>query len=146
MRPGSQAGEMLRAGLRAHAAAGASYRAPTTPASPSAQRLHLLRVGAIALSLLCGLGAAGCGMFEQGLLLSEPNAVIAPMSLSVDSVPAGAQAQVREGSSCRTPCEHSVTAMGPFMVDFELKGYEPQSAEVILAAANPEDISAGIRL
>jgi hypothetical protein len=131
---------MLRASLRAHAAAGASHTAA------SAQRAGVRPLGAIALSLLCGLGAAGCGISEQGLLMSEPNAAISPMSLRVDSVPSGAQAQVRDGSSCRTPCEISVTPMGPFMVDFALKGYEPQSAEVILAADNPEDISAGIRL
>jgi hypothetical protein len=148
MRPGSQAGEMLRASLCAHAAVAASHAAPTTSTSTSAQRAGVspLRVGAIALSLLCGLGAAGCGLSQQGLLMSEPNAAIAPMSLAVDSVPAGADAQVRDGSSCRTPCELHVTAMGPFMVDFVLKGYEPQSAEVILAAVNPEDVSAGIRL
>jgi hypothetical protein len=31
-------------------------------------------------------------------------------------------------------------------VEFTLKGYEPQSAEVVLAALNPKDLPAGIRL
>jgi hypothetical protein len=139
---------MLRAGLRGHAAAVVSQTAPRASTSMSAQcaGVRFLGVGAIWLSLLCGLGASGCGISQQGLLMSEPNAAIAPMSLIVDSVPSGAEARIRDGSSCHTPCELSIMPMGPFMVDFTLQGYEPQSAEVILAPIDPEDISAGIRL
>jgi hypothetical protein len=139
---------MSRAGLRGHAAAVVSQTAPRASTSMSAQCAggRFLGVGAIWLSLLCGLGASGCGISQLGPLMSEPNATIAPMSLIVDSVPSGAEARIRDGSSCHTPCELSIMPMGPFMVDFTLQGYEPQSAEVILAAVNPEDISAGIRL
>ena len=35
---------------------------------------------------------------------------------------------------------------GPFVVEFTLRNHEPQSVQVVLAASNPEDISAGIRL
>jgi hypothetical protein len=148
MRPGSQAGEKPRASLLAHAAAVASQPAPTASTSTSAQRaaVRSLGVGAISLLLLCGFGAAGCSISQQSLLISEPKAAMAPMSLIVDTVPSGAEARIPDGSSCYTPCELSVTPTGPFVVEFTLKGYEPQSAKVILAAANPENISAGIRL
>ena len=148
MRSGGEAGEISRAGLRGHAAAVVSQTAPRASTSMSAQCAggRFLGVGAIWLSLLCGLGASGCGISQLGPLMSEPNATIAPISLILDSVPSGAEARIRDGSSCHTPCELSIMPMGPFMVDFTLQGYEPQSAEVILAAVNPEDISAGIRL
>jgi hypothetical protein len=105
-----------------------------------------LGIGAISLSLFCGLGAAGCNISPSTLLMPEPNPAIATMSLIVDTIPSGAQAGIRDGSSCRTPCELPVTPMGPFMVDFALKDHEPQSVQVVLAASNPEDISTGVRL
>jgi hypothetical protein len=102
-------------------------------------------MAAIFSSLLCGLGASGCGM-DPSVLMASPKGSVAPMLLMVDTVPSGAQAQARNGMSCQTPCELTVTAMGPFMVDFTLKNYEPLSVEVVLAPLNPSDLSAGIRL
>jgi hypothetical protein len=80
------------------------------------------------------------------LLATLPSEPITAMSLVVDTVPSGAQARVREGASCITPCELAVTPMGPFMVDFTLKNHEPQSVQVILAALYEADPSGGIRL
>src|ERR1700687_1476572 len=117
MRPGSQGGETVRAGVLAHGDAVASHATPTASTSMFAQRaaVRSFGVGAISLSLLCGLGAAGCSISPE--TLSEPKAAIAPMSLIVDTRPSGSEARIRDGSSCRTPCELSVTPMGPFMVD-----------------------------
>ena len=87
----------------------------------------------------------GCDI-SPSALTSDPKSAIAPMSLTMESVPSGAQAQIRGGSSCRTPCELTVRPTGPFVVEFTLRNHEPQSVQVVLAASNPEDISAGIRL
>jgi PEGA domain len=96
------------------------------------------------MAFLCAACAGACTMPMSGIL--DRNAGIAPISLTVDSVPSGAEARTRDGASCVTPCELTITPMGPFKVEFMLKGYEPQSAEVVLAALNPNDLSAGIRL
>jgi len=42
------------------------------------------------------------------------------MSLVIDTVPSGAEARIRDGASCYTPCELTVSPMGPFMVDLIL--------------------------
>ena len=107
--------------------------------------LRLRRTGALAMTLLWGAGMAGCGI-SPSALTSDPKSAIAPMSLTMESVPSGAQAQIRGGSSCRTPCELTMRPTGPFVVEFTLRNHEPQSVQVVLAASNPEDISAGIRL
>src|SRR3974390_934680 len=107
--------------------------------------LRLRRTGKVAMTLLWGAGTAGCGI-SPSALTSEPKSAIAPMSLTMESVPSGAQAQIRGGSSCRTPCELTLRPTGPFVVEFTLRNHDPQSVQVVPAASNPEDISAGIRL
>src|SRR3974390_1221600 len=107
--------------------------------------LRLRRTGTVAMTLLWGAGTAGCGI-SPSALTSEPKSAIAPMSLTMQSVPSGAQAQIHGGSGCRTPCELTVRPTGPFVVEFTLGNHEPQSVQVVLAASNPEDISAGILL
>jgi hypothetical protein len=87
----------------------------------------------------------GCSV-ASSLVTSDSTPAIAAMSLMVESVPAGAEARIRGGASCRTPCELAITPMGPFMVDFTLRDHEAQFVQVVLAASNPYDISAGIRL
>jgi hypothetical protein len=109
-------------------------------------RFHCSRTIAVTVSLvLCGLGAAGCSL-APSILVSQSPPGGAAMSLTVDTVPPGAQARIRDGVSCRTPCELTVTPMGPFMVDFTLKNYEPRSVEVVLAPSDSAEPSAGIRL
>jgi hypothetical protein len=145
MRVGSR--QALRSCMIACANANASHSAisaRTSTSGPSAS-LRLRRTGAVAMTLLWGAGMAGCGI-SPSALTSEPKSAIAPMSLTMQSVPSGAQAQIHGGSSCRTPCELTVRPTGPFVVEFTLSNHEPQSVQVVLAASNPEDISAGIRL
>jgi hypothetical protein len=101
-------------------------------------------MAAIFSSLLCGLGTSGCSM-DPSILMATPKGSVAPMLLIVDTLPSGGQAQVRNGMSCQTPCELTVTPMGPFMVDFTFKKYEPLSVEVVLAPLSLSDLSAGIR-
>jgi hypothetical protein len=123
--------------------------AANDPVAAPAWCRRSLAVGAIFSALLCGLGASGQGIDPSTLpsnLLAAPNRDIAPILLIVDTIPSGAQAQIRKGMSCQTPCELTVTPMGPFKVDFTLKGYEPQSAEIVLAPLDPSDLSAGVRL
>jgi PEGA domain len=150
MRRGSRREKVLGPGVPAHTDVAASCTAKTASRALFAQHagIRALAIGVVALSVLSGLSAAGCSSstFETNLPTSNPNPAIAALSLMVESVPPGAEARIRNGSSCRTPCELTVTPMGPFVVDLTLRDYEPQSVEVILAASNPADISAGIRL
>ena len=104
-----------------------------------------LAASAISVLLPWVLGMGGCSV-APSLLTSESKPATAVMSLMVESVPPGAEARIRDGASCRTPCQLAITPMGPFMVDFTLQDQEAQSVEVVLAASNPDDISAGIRL
>jgi hypothetical protein len=98
----------------------------------------------IALALTCAFCAGGCGLSESSLL--EHSATIAPMSLVIDTVPSGAEARIRGGASCYTPCELTVSPIGPFTVELSLSNYQSQSVEVVLVPANPRDLSAGVRL
>jgi hypothetical protein len=98
----------------------------------------------IALALTCALSAAGCGLSESSLL--EHSATIAPMSLMIETIPSGAEARIRDGASCYTPCELTVSPMGPLTVELSLHNYQSQSVEVVLVPANPRDLSAGVRL
>ena len=145
MRVGSR--EALRSCIIARANASASCSAISTRTSTLGHcaSLRLRRTGTVAMILLWGAGVVGCGI-SPSALTSEPKSAITPMSLTMESVPSGAQAQIRGGSSCRTPCELTVRPTGPFVVEFTLRNHEPQSVQVVLAASNPEDISAGIRL
>ena len=145
MRVGSR--EALRSCMIARANASASCSAISTRTSTLGHcaSLRLRRTGTVAMILLWGAGVVGCGI-SPSALTSEPKSAITPMSLTMESVPSGAQAQIRGGSSCRTPCELTVRPTGPFVVEFTLRNHEPQSVQVVLAASNPEDISAGIRL
>ena len=145
MRVGSR--EALRSCMIARANASASCSAISTRTSTLGHcaSLRLRRTGTVAMILLWGAGVVGCGI-SPSALTSEPKSAITPMSLTMESVPSGAQAQIRGGSSCRTPCELTLRPTGPFVVEFTLRNHEPQSVQVVLAASNPEDISAGIRL
>ena len=145
MRHGSR--EALRSCMLACANASPSHSAifARTSTLGHCPVLRLGRTGAVAMTLLWGAGMAGCGI-SPSALTSDPKSAIAPMSLTMESVPSGAQAQIHGGSSCRTPCELTVRPTGPFVVEFTLRNHEPQSVQVVLAASNPEDISAGIRL
>jgi hypothetical protein len=146
MRSGPTSGGRRRSGVLAPAEAQAFCDARVLVAAIRHPAALFRPVGGFWRSLLIAAGLGGCGIAEQQLLMPHLKEV-APVSLMVESVPSGAEARIREdGSSCLTPCELTVRPMGPFIVDFALKDHEPQSAEVILALANPEDDAAGVRL
>src|SRR5262245_55661255 len=130
MRREQRPADLLRGCGRAHA------DAPATATRRTGCRP--LAVGAISVALAWGLGMGGCSV-APSLLTSDSTPAIAAISLMVESVPPGAEARVRDGASCRTPCQLAITPMGPFMVDFTLRDHEAQSVQVVLAASNPDD-------
>jgi hypothetical protein len=68
------------------------------------------------------------------------------MSLVIETIPTGAEARIRDGASCYTPCELTVMPMGPLTVELSLQNYQSELVEVVLVPANPHDLSAGVRL
>jgi hypothetical protein len=51
-------------------------------------------------------------------------------ALRIESEPAGADAKLSSGQSCRTPCELPVQAGGELSVTVALNGYQPQTVSV----------------
>jgi PEGA domain len=141
---------ILRAGLLAPGTLTSCRMADSVPSTggPCASSTWHLAVRPlhIGLVLLWGMCAAGCDLSQPGLFLSGPKPNLAQVSLVIDSRPPGAEARVREGPSCRTPCQLELAPMGPFVVDFTLKGHEPQSVEVVLTDVSPTVFPRGVRL
>lgn len=77
------------------------------------------------------LGLAGCGSLSvpglDSLTPTPPS-----MTLSLESLPAGAEARTSLGPSCRTPCSVSVPRTENFSVTFTLDRYLPQTVPVRL--------------
>jgi hypothetical protein len=63
------------------------------------------------------------------------------MTVRFESEPAGAEAKVASGESCRTPCSLPLAVTGQFNTTFTLEGYQPQTvtAEVFPPEIPRED-------
>jgi hypothetical protein len=90
----------------------------------------------IIVIVAAGLGLAGCSSFSMPeMFKSTPPAV----TVQLESLPAGADAQTSTGQSCKTPCSVSVTADNNFTVTFALPKYQSETVpvQVIRDPANP---------
>jgi len=94
----------------------------------------------------CGLALSACNAgFMQGMpsLPALPRFDTGsffgpqPITVRVDSNPAGAEATAPAGGSCRTPCSLVVKTTGDFTVHLALAGYQPQAVPVKVLP--PED-------
>src|SRR5436190_19145453 len=74
------------------------------------------------------LGLAGCSSLSSSLDSLKPAPT--PVTLQLDSVPAGADARTSLGPSCRTPCSLPVTPDGNFSVSYTLDKFAPLSVPV----------------
>jgi hypothetical protein len=63
------------------------------------------------------------------------------MTVRFESEPAGAEAKVASGESCRTPCSLPLAVTGQFNTTFTLEGFQPQTvtAEVFPPEIPRED-------
>lgn len=104
----------------------------------------------------CGLALSACNTgFMQGLpsfpaLPSLPSFDSGslfgpqPVTVKVETHPAGAEATSSSGGSCRTPCSLVVKATGDFVVNVALSGYLPQAVPVkVLPPEDPRLVSDG---
>ena len=64
----------------------------------------------------------------------------AAQTILLESEPAGAEAKVSLGPSCRTPCSVPVSARDPFTVTFALSGYQPQTVPVAIQPPSMQDL------
>jgi hypothetical protein len=90
----------------------------------------------------CGLSLAGCaGMPSMpSFSFGSPAAT----TIQFESEPAGAEAKVSTGQTCRTPCAQAIAA-NEFTVTFSLNGYQPQTIPVRIAASQePIDPNTGM--
>jgi hypothetical protein len=80
----------------------------------------------------CGLSLGACTSAD--LMKVEDRS---PVTLRLESQPAGAEATVSGGGACRTPCSVPVNSFGELSVTYALDGYEPQ--EVAVQIVQPTD-------
>ena len=82
---------------------------------------------------ICGLSLGAC---TSGDLFKLEKPTIA---LQLESEPAGAEAKLPSGASCKTPCTLPVDAAGELTVTYTLEGYQPvQTVVTILQPADPQ--------
>jgi hypothetical protein len=73
-----------------------------------------------------GLSLAGCSSFSMDAFKPAPTTV----SVKLDSVPPGADAQTSLGDTCKTPCSVTVPTAGGFSVTYNLAKYQPLTIPV----------------
>ena len=78
------------------------------------------RIARTAAVLLAALAAAGCATITRGTL----------EALVIETDPAGATANLSNGTQCTTPCAVLVKRRGEIVVTVEKAGYEPVQATV----------------
>ena len=67
-----------------------------------------------------------------------------PVTVRVETNPAGAEATSPSGGSCRTPCSLVVKTTGDFVVNVALAGHQPQAVPVkVLPPEDPRFASEG---
>jgi hypothetical protein len=91
----------------------------------------------------CGMSLAGCSGIGMPSMPSFSLGGPPTTTIQFESEPAGAEAKVSTGQTCRTPCAQSITA-NEFTVTFTLNGYQPQTVPVRIAASRePVDPNTG---
>lgn len=73
-----------------------------------------------------GLSLAGCSSFSMDAFKPAPTTV----SVKLDSVPPGADAQTSNGDTCKTPCSVTVPTTEGFSVTYSLAKYQPLTIPV----------------
>lgn len=83
--------------------------------------MRIIAVVAASLSL------AGCSSFSMpDMFKSTPPSA----TVQLESLPAGAEARVSSGETCKTPCSLSVVAAENLSVTFTLPKYQPETVPV----------------
>ncbi|MGL4261519.1 MAG: PEGA domain-containing protein [Afipia sp.] len=81
----------------------------------------------IIVVVAAGLGLAGCSSFSMpDMFKSTPPSA----TIQLESLPAGAEARVSSGETCKTPCSLSVVAAENLSVTFSLPKYQPETVPV----------------
>lgn len=87
----------------------------------------------------CGLMLAGCESITSFQLPSFTSSKGSePVTLKLESDPAGAEAKLSTGATCVTPCALPVTAASDVVVNFTLNRYQPKAvtARIVPAEKN----------
>ena len=87
----------------------------------------------------CGLSLAGCSGLSMPTMPSMPSFSFpgfgpGTTTVQFESEPAGAEARLSSGQTCRTPCAQAITA-NEFTVTFSLNGYQSQTIPVRISAS-----------
>jgi len=84
----------------------------------------------IAILAACGFGLAACSSMPAWMQ-QEPPPPPRPstVALQIESQPAGAEAQLSSGQTCKTPCSIEVPP-AELSVSFSLRGYQPQTVPI----------------
>jgi hypothetical protein len=77
----------------------------------------------------CGLTLTACASMPSWMQFELPGSAPAATTMQFESEPAGAEARVSGGETCRTPCSLAVTS-SEFTVTFTLPGFQPQTVPV----------------
>lgn len=90
----------------------------------------MYRVIAVVSSALALAACSSSSDFLDGL---KPGPTVD--TVRFESEPAGAEAKVSNGQSCRTPCALSLPVSGPLTVTFTQTGFQPESETLEVAEA-----------
>lgn len=85
----------------------------------------------------CGFSLSGCASMPSWMQLNLGSSAPVATTMQFESEPAGAEARVSEGQTCRTPCSLAVTS-SEFTVSFNLPGYQSQAVPVKLVPESNE--------
>lgn len=83
----------------------------------------------VILSVMAGLGLAGCSSFSTDSFTSYLRSAPPTVSVQIDSIPSGADATTSFGPGCKTPCSISVPAEN-FTVTYMLARFQPLTVPV----------------
>ena len=85
----------------------------------------------------CGFSLSACASMPGWMQFDLGKSAPAATTMQFESEPAGAEARISEGQSCRTPCSLAVTS-SEFTVTFNLQGFQPQTVPVKVVPESAE--------
>jgi hypothetical protein len=89
-----------------------------------------IKTAAFAALAATGLALAGCSSMPSMDLTNIFSSKPTTAAVQIESEPAGADARLPTGETCKTPCSLTVPTAGEVSVTLSLEGFQPQTLPV----------------